>query len=225
MLLLKNALNNMNRDDPFKAVRKEYTSGQLDEESVDRDPLKQFKAWFDAVMSSDVVEPNACALATTGSDARPSVRMVLLKGIDERGMIFFSNYSSTKGLQIDSNPHAAMLFYWAQFERQVRIEGEIEKLDETASDAYFTSRPRDAQIGAIVSRQSTPVASRAIINDAVEDFSKAHPEGPLQRPPYWGGYRIVPRSFEFWQGRENRLHDRVRYVREAQGWRIERLWP
>lgn len=215
----------MNRDDPFKAVRKEYTSGQLDEESVDQDPFKQFKVWFDAVMSSDVVEPNACALATTGIDARPSVRMVLLKGIDERGMIFFSNYSSTKGLQIDSNPHAAMLFYWAQFERQVRIEGEVEKLDEVASNAYFTSRPRDAQIGAIVSRQSNPVASRAIINEAIEDFSNAHPERSLQRPSHWGGYRIVARSFEFWQGRENRLHDRVRYMKEAQGWRIERLWP
>ncbi len=215
----------MNTDDPFKAVRKEYRSGQLDEGSIDPDPLKQFKSWFDAVMSSDVVEPNACALATADSDARPSVRMVLLKGIDDRGMIFFSNYSSTKGFQIASNPQGAMLFYWAQFERQVRIEGDVEKLDDVASNLYFASRPRDAQIGAIVSRQSMPVASREVIREAVDSFTNTHPEGPLERPAYWGGYRIIPRSIEFWQGRENRLHDRVRYVREPQGWRIERLWP
>jgi pyridoxamine 5'-phosphate oxidase len=215
----------MNRDDPFRAVRKEYRSGQLVEELVDPDPLKQFKVWFDAVMSSEVLEPNACALATTGLDARPSLRMVLLKGVDSRGMIFFTNYSSTKGLQLDCNPHAAMLFYWAQFERQVRIEGEVEKLDEALSDTYFTSRPRDAQVGAIVSRQSASVESRAVIDEAVESFSSSHPDEPLQRPSYWGGYRIVPRSFEFWQGRENRLHDRLRYIKDAEKWRIERLWP
>jgi pyridoxamine 5'-phosphate oxidase len=215
----------MNRDDPYKAVRKEYRSGQLLEDLVSHDPFEQFKAWFDAVMASDVVEPNACALATTGPDARPSLRMVLLKGIDSRGMIFFTNYSSIKGLQIESNPHAALLFYWAQFERQVRIEGTVERLEDVSSDTYFSSRPRDAQVGAIVSKQSRPVESRKVLDEAVERFVASHPNGTLGRPSNWGGYRVVPHSFEFWQGRESRLHDRLRYVKENEGWKIERLWP
>lgn len=215
----------MNRDDPFKSLRKEYRVGQLVESVIDPDPFQQFKGWFDAVMATEVSEPNACALATSGLDSRPALRMVLLKGIDRRGMIFFTNYTSRKGAHLGVNPHAAMLFYWPEFERQVRIEGGVERLDDAASDAYFSSRPRDAQIGAIVSRQSTPVASRDVIEGEVESFTRSQSDNSLLRPAYWGGYRLVPDSFEFWQGRENRLHDRICYIKQEAGWRIERLWP
>jgi len=215
----------MSNDESFRAKRKEYRSGQLAEDVVDPDPFRQFKGWFDAVMSSEVEEPNACALATCSRDAIPSVRMVLLKGIDSRGMIFFTNYGSAKAEQIESNPRAAMVFYWAQFERQVRIEGTVERLEAPASDTYFASRPRDAQIGASVSQQSKPVVSRAVIDESVERFTAEHSDQPLQRPTYWGGYRVVPCTFEFWQGRENRLHDRLRYIKAGESWTSQRLWP
>jgi pyridoxamine 5'-phosphate oxidase len=215
----------MSNDESFRAKRKEYRSGQLVEDVVDPDPFRQFRGWFDAVMTSEVEEPNACALATCSLDAIPSVRMVLLKGIDSRGMIFFTNYGSAKAEQIELNPRAAMVFYWAQFERQVRIEGSVERLEALASDTYFASRPRDAQVGASVSRQSKFVASRAVIEESVARFTAEHSDRPLQRPIYWGGYRVVPSVFEFWQGRENRLHDRLRYIKAGDGWTLQRLWP
>ena len=212
-------------DDIFKASRKEYDKGALDEETVHSDPFQQFRAWFDAALQTPEIEPNACAVATAGSDAKPSVRMVLLKSIDERGFVFFTGYESKKGRQILENPCGAMLFYWATLERQVRIEGTFERVSKADSDAYFASRPRNAQLGAVVSKQSAVVSSRAELEEEYRRAEKRLEGSVINRPEAWGGYRLIPDSFEFWQGRESRLHDRVRFVRRHNEWVRDRLWP
>lgn len=215
----------MSIDAYLNKTRREYQVGELDERSVESSPFAQFRIWFEEAMKHAGGEPNACALATVGPDMRPSVRMLLLKAFDERGFVFFSNYASKKGEQLARNPHGALLFYWNALERQVRLEGDIEAISSQESDAYFESRPVAARIAASISKQSEPVASRAIMEEAFASMSSTCANNPIARPKHWGGYRLRPHRFEFWQGRESRLHDRIVYTARDTQWTIERLWP
>jgi len=195
----------------------------LDETAVDPDPLRQFAAWFEEAGAAGVRAPEAMALATATSDGRPSVRMVLLKGFDERGFVFFTGYESRKGAELAANPRAALLFHWDALGRQVRIEGTVERVSKAESDAYFRSRPRGAQISATVSPQSRVVESRASLEALAAELEAGGDDIP--RPPTWGGFRVRPETYELWQHRANRLHDRLRYRRNGGGWTIERLAP
>lgn len=215
----------MSSDDIFKSTRKEYERGALLEAHVAPNPFEQFRLWFDVAVVSEREEPNACALATAGRDLQPHVRMVLLKSFDERGFVVYTNYHSAKGQQIEKNPLVSLLFYWPSLERQVRIEGRCERVSEREADSYFSSRPRGSQLGAAVSRQSEVAASRQAIDDAYAEVQRDVGDGAVCRPSHWGGYRIAPASFEFWQGRESRLHDRLRYAQQNGSWEMVRLWP
>jgi pyridoxamine 5'-phosphate oxidase len=194
------------------------------------DPLEQFRHWY-AEAAEALEVPEAVALGTAAPDGAPSVRMVLLKGFDERGLVFFSHYTSRKGRELEANPQAALLFHWSPLGRQVRAEGRVGRLADEESDAYFATRPRDAQLGALASRQSDPLASRAELYERMAELERGLGESPVSRPPTWGGYLLVPRAWEFWQHRAARLHDRFRYEREpyerepSAAWRIERLFP
>ena len=189
------------------------------------DPLEQFRSWF--AEAADAVEvPEAMALATATPEGAPSVRMVLLKGFDERGLVFYSHRTSRKGRELAANPQAALLFHWSSLGRQVRIEGRVEHVPDEESDAYFASRPRDAQLGALASRQSEPLESRAALDERLAELARDLGGGPVTRPQTWGGFRLAPAAWEFWQHRASRLHDRFRYEREPSGeWRIDRLFP
>lgn len=207
-------------------LRKEYTRLGLNEADAATDPFTQFRAWFDAALQANLPEPNAMTLATATPDGVPSARVVLLKGVDERGFVFFTNYESRKGNELAANPHAALVFYWPELERQVRIEGDVERVSAEESDAYFQSRPFGSRIGAWASAQSRPIEGRAWLEQRVAELEARYADGDIPRPPYWGGYRVIPRAVEFWQGRPSRLHDRLRYTRQDDGsWRIERLSP
>lgn len=189
------------------------------------DPVEQFRNWF-AVAAAELDVPEAVALATATPGGAPSVRMVLLKGFDERGLVFYSHYTSRKGRELEANPQAALLFHWRPLGRQVRIEGSVEYVSAEESDAYFATRPRDAQVGALASRQSDPLASRAQLLERLAEIESDLDRGPVPRPDTWGGFLLVPAAWEFWQHGESRLHDRFRYELEpAGGWRIERLFP
>jgi len=189
------------------------------------DPLLQFRDWF-AEASAALDVPEAMALATASAEGAPSVRMVLLKGIDERGLVFFSHYTSRKGRELEANPQAALLFHWSPLGRQVRVEGTVERVSEVESDAYFATRPRGAQVGAVASRQSDRLGSRAELYERLAELEDDLAGGAVPRPPTWGGFLLVPRAWEFWQHRESRLHDRFRYEREPTGgWRADRLFP
>jgi pyridoxamine 5'-phosphate oxidase len=206
-------------------LRKEYSQASLSESDVRANPLDQFTLWFEEAVKAAIPEPNAMSLATVGEDGRPSSRIVLIKGFDQRGFTWFTNYASRKGRELQANEHAALLFHWVELERQVRIEGTVERVPEPESDAYFESRPHRSRIGAIASAQSEKIASRAELEARFDLAEREHGEAP-QRPTHWGGYRLRPSYLEFWQGRRSRLHDRIAYALAADGtWLRERLQP
>lgn len=206
-------------------LRRTYVLGSLSETDVAPDPMSQFKRWFDEAVTAKLPEPNAMTLATVGADGQPSARIVLLKGIDDRGFTFFTNYESRKGLDLAANPRAALLFHWVQLERQVRVEGLVEKVADDESDAYFASRPLGSRVGAWASEQSREVPGRDVLEQRELEYRSKFGDNP-PRPPHWGGYRLVPTAMEFWQGRPSRLHDRIAYrVQPGGAWQIVRLSP
>ncbi len=205
-------------------IRRDFTSNKLDESSIKKDPIEQFKIWFDDALQGNILDPNAMALSTATANARPSSRYVLLKNYDESGFVFYSNYESQKGIEIAENPQASLLFYWDKFERQIRIDGIAKKIPADEADEYFQTRSYSSRIGAWASRQSSPLGSRFALMRKVAGLMVKYPKNvPL--PPFWGGYRLAPSRFEFWQGRESRLHDRFSYTKENGLWKIERLSP
>jgi pyridoxamine 5'-phosphate oxidase len=211
-------------DKKIADLRKSYERAELDESASQAEPLKQFELWFTQALHSEVPEPNAMTLATVGADGRPSTRIVLIKGFDERGMVWYSNYHSRKGRELEHLPYAALQFHWVELERVVRIEGRVEKTSEAESDEYFHSRPLDSRIGAWASPQSEVIGSRAVLVAQAAKYAAQFALRP-PRPPHWGGYRLMPDCWEFWQGRKSRLHDRLRYRLEAGQWLRERLAP
>jgi pyridoxamine 5'-phosphate oxidase len=206
-------------------LRREYQSHPFDVVDVDPDPYRQFALWFAEVDEADGLEANAAVLATAGADGRPSARHVLVKGVDRSGFVFYTNYRSRKAAQMETNPYASLVFAWAPLNRQVIVEGRVSRINPEDSDAYFATRPRTSQLGAWASPQSQPVASRAVLDEAFADLETRYAGMTVPRPAHWGGYRVDPDRIEFWQGRANRMHDRLSYGRAGGGWRIERLAP
>jgi pyridoxamine 5'-phosphate oxidase len=200
-------------------------TGVLRKSDVAGDPLEQFRRWFAAAKNAGIRAPHAVALATSTAEGSPSLRMVLLKGFDEHGFVFFTGYVSRKAAELDANPSAALLFYWDPLGRQVRIEGSVEHVPDDESDAYFATRPRGAQLAAAASRQSAALSGREELDARVAELAREYDGADVPRPDHWGGYRLRPEVYEFWQHREDRLHDRIRYRRDAGGWAIERLSP
>jgi pyridoxamine 5'-phosphate oxidase len=200
-------------------------TAELRESDLNADPIEQFRAWFIAASQGGTDGPEAMTLATVDADGRTGARIVLLKGVDERGFVFYTNYNSAKARALESNPHAALVFWWPSMERQVRIEGSVGKVTPQESDTYFASRPRGSQLGAWASDQSSVITGRGNLDARFQEMDTTYRDVPIPRPPHWGGYRLAPTSVEFWQGRSDRLHDRFRYRRSGDGWIVERLAP
>ena len=212
-------------DGSMADMRRDYALRGLSENDVDADPFKQFQAWFSDALAAHLIEPNAMILATATKDGRPSARTVLLKGFDERGFVFYTNYESRKGQELAENPWASLVFLWEELERQIRIEGRVEKCSVEESDTYFRSRPLGSRLSATLSHQSQVISSREVLEHRLQELMVENANGDVPRPPYWGGYRLGPTSIEFWQGRPNRLHDRLRYRLRDGNWLLERLSP
>ncbi len=212
-------------NDFIQNLRQDYKSKSLSESDIDQNPIQQFKIWFEEALQAKLNEPNAMTLATADKNGKPSARIVLLKGLEENGFIFYTNYWSRKGANIAENPHAALVFFWGDLERQVRVEGEISKISGELSSAYFNSRPLGSKIGATISPQSKVIASREELELACKALEEKHKDGIIPRPENWGGYILKPNYIEFWQGRSSRLHDRLRFKLENNVWTLERLAP
>jgi pyridoxamine 5'-phosphate oxidase len=205
-------------------LRRDYAQESLTERDVDPDPIRQFEKWFEQALRAGMVEPNAMTVATSTRDGHPSARMILLKGFDAGGFVFYTDYRSRKATELEANPHVSLCFWWDALQRQVRVTGTVARVSPDESAAYFHTRPHGSRIGAWASRQSAPLESRETLEREVDRLHRAHPEDvPL--PPHWGGYRVTPESIEFWQGRPSRLHDRIVYTREGDNWRLGRLSP
>jgi pyridoxamine 5'-phosphate oxidase len=206
-------------------IRKDYKLQSLDESEVSPDPLQQFSTWWQEAINSNIEEVNAMTLATADKDGRPSARIVLLKGFDETGFKFFTNYNSRKGKEIEVNPFASLVFFWKELERQVRISGSVSRLSAEESDTYYQSRPSGSRLGAWCSPQSEVIESRAVLEHNLEKYQATFIDGQISRPPHWGGYAVKPVEVEFWQGRPSRLHDRIAYTKVESSWTIARLAP
>lgn len=214
----------INNNDISK-LRRSNALKELSEASVSSNPFTQFSVWMNEVVNSNLLDPNAMILVTASKEGFPSARTVLLKGFDERGFVFYTNYESAKAKDLDENPNAALLFLWVELERQVRISGKVEKISQADSEEYFSSRPRESQLGAWASKQSSVIESREVLETKYEEMKKRFESKEIPLPPFWGGYRVIPQRIEFWQGRESRLHDRICYTLDAGKWKIERLSP
>lgn len=204
--------------------RKDYSTRGLSEEEAGHDPLALFEIWLRDALASEIPEPYAMTLATATTDGRPSARIVLLRNFDQRGLVFFTNYQSRKGLELETNPRGALVFYWPEVERQIRVDGQVSRISPTESDDYHQKRPVNSRLSSVASPQSEVISGRGALEDLVAALQRKYPNGP-PRPPHWGGYRLIPSEFEFWQGRPSRLHDRIRFTRKEGGWVRERLAP
>jgi pyridoxamine 5'-phosphate oxidase len=209
----------------LQSLRQDYRSAQLDDTEIAKNPIKQFEKWFTNALEAQLYEPNVMTLATADRNGKPNARIVLLKGFDEDGFSFYTNYLSQKGKELKKNPQACLVFFWAELERQVRIEGKVEKLDKENSEQYFHSRPKGSQISAIVSPQSQVIANRDILATKAEELAITYQDKTIPKPAHWGGYIVKPTSIEFWQGRPNRLHDRIKYDLINGKWQTSRLAP
>ncbi|NJP10258.1 MAG: pyridoxamine 5'-phosphate oxidase [Leptolyngbyaceae cyanobacterium RU_5_1] len=215
----------MTNDPSIADLRLNYTRQQLNEANVDPNPIQQFQHWFTQALDANIIEPNAMTLATASKKGVPSARIVLLKGVDERGFVFYTNYESRKGQELAENPQAVLVFWWDVLERQVRIEGTVEKVSDQETEDYFHSRPRTSQLGAWASNQSRIISNREVLEQYWEELTRQYQDQEIPRPPHWGGYRVVPHTIEFWQGRPSRLHDRLHYQLDNDNWLLKRLSP